>query len=58
MMQRKGTASIWHEKVYHAASACQAASLSLTARRLHGEKRYARLKGKKQAAVLPLGDPG
>lgn len=31
--------SIWHEEVYHAASGCQAASLPLTARRLHGEKR-------------------
>lgn len=46
-MQRKGTASIWHEKVYHAASACQAASLSLTARRLHGEKKVCQIERQK-----------
>ena len=37
MKQRKArTPSRWHEEVYHAASRCQAASLSLTARGYHG----------------------
>lgn len=37
MKQGKGfSLSTWHEEVYHAASRCQAASLPLTARRLHG----------------------
>jgi hypothetical protein len=40
MKQRTGgTPFIWHEEVYHAATRCQAASLSLTARHLHGLKR-------------------
>src|SRR5215472_6651707 len=39
MSQRKGRIlSTWHEEAYHGASRCQAASLSLTARRLHGLK--------------------
>ena len=39
MNQREGgKLSIEHAEVYHAASRCQAASLSLTARRLHDQK--------------------
>ncbi len=37
-----------HEEVYHAASWCQAASLSLTPRRLHDGKRACSVKGKKR----------
>src|SRR5689334_15266380 len=40
-------ASSEHEVVYHAASWCQAASLSLTPRRLHGLKKVCTLEGKK-----------
>ena len=36
-----------HEQVYHAAVRCQAASLSLTARRLHGLKNACSVEGKK-----------
>ncbi len=36
-----------HEQVYHAASCCQAASLSLTARRLHGLVKACSIEGKK-----------
>ena len=36
-----------HEQVYHAAARCQAASLSLTARRLHGLKNACSVEGKK-----------
>src|SRR5579864_4416764 len=36
-----------HEEVYHAASRCQAASLSLTPRRLHDRKLTCSVKGKK-----------
>src|SRR5260221_3114946 len=37
MKQRKlRNPSTWHEEVYHAAPRCQAASLPLTSRRLHG----------------------
>jgi hypothetical protein len=36
-----------HEPVYHAASQCQAASLSLTRRRLHDQKKACSAKGKK-----------
>ena len=36
-----------HEKVYHAASRCQAASLPLTARRLHDLKKACSVEGKK-----------
>lgn len=57
-MQRKGTASIWHEKVYHATAGCQGKRSGLTARRLHGEKKVCQIERQKQAAVLPLGDPG
>jgi len=42
-----------HEEVYHAASRYQAASLSLTSRRLHGLVKACSVEGKKQA-VLPL----
>ena len=41
------TPSSEHEKVYHAASRCQAASLSLTARRLHDRKKTCSVAGKK-----------
>src|SRR5260370_36860431 len=38
MKQRKlRNPSTWHEEVYHATPRCQAASLSLTSRRLHGQ---------------------
>src|SRR6266496_121264 len=48
MEQRKREKpSTEHEKVYHAASRCQAASLSLTARCLHGLKRACSVEGKK-----------
>ena len=38
-----------HEEVYHAASRCQAAALSLTARRLHGLKKACSGEGEKTA---------
>jgi hypothetical protein len=40
-----------HEQVYHAAVRCQAASLSLTARRLHGLKKACSVEGKKTGGV-------
>src|SRR5205807_7215482 len=63
MKQRQGrTPSTWHEEVYHAASRCQAASLSLTARRLHGLKKACQVEGQKtggcfasQASLSPAG---
>jgi hypothetical protein len=36
-----------HEQMYHATACCQAASLSLTARRLHGLKNACSVEGKK-----------
>jgi hypothetical protein len=50
-----------HEKVYHAASRCQAASLPLTARRLHDLKQACSVDGKKTGglasqATAPLRD--
>jgi hypothetical protein len=36
-----------HEQVYHAASCCQAASLPLTARRLHDLEKVCSVEGKK-----------
>jgi hypothetical protein len=45
---------IRHEAVYHAALWWQAASLPLPPQSLRGLKKACRLKGKKQAAVLPL----
>ncbi len=39
--------STWHGEVYHAAPRCQAASLSLTARRLHGLKKTCQVEGQK-----------
>jgi hypothetical protein len=42
-----GTPSAKHEQVYHAASCCQAASLSLTARRLHDLVQGRSAEGKK-----------
>src|SRR6266849_9651954 len=48
MKQRKGgRPSTRHEEVYHAAPRCQAASLSLTARRLHGLKKTCHIEGQK-----------
>ena len=38
-----------HEEVYHAAVCRQAAALSLTAHRLHGQKKACSGEGKKQA---------
>jgi len=37
--RKKEKPSSEHEEVYHAASRCQAAALSLTPRRLHGLKK-------------------
>src|SRR5437868_10082461 len=42
-----GGPSSEHEEVYHAASRCQAASLPLTPRRLHGLKKACSIEGKK-----------
>ena len=42
-----GTPSSEHEAVYHATSRCQAASLSLTPRRLHSQKKACSVEGKK-----------
>src|SRR5579875_2631449 len=39
-----------HEEVYHAATWCQAASLSLTPRRLHGLKKACSVEGKNTGA--------
>ena len=44
---KRGKPSTEHEGVYHAAARCQAASLSLTPRRLHGLKRACSVEGKK-----------
>src|SRR5947199_5807251 len=46
-MKRSRAPSIWHEEAYHAASGCQAASLSLTTRRLHGEKQACQIERQK-----------
>src|SRR5579883_906091 len=45
--KRQGVASREHEVVYHAASRCQAAALSLTPGHLHGLKRACSVEGKK-----------
>ena len=50
-----GTPSIWREEVYHAASRCQAASLSLTARRLHGLKPVRQMKRQKTGCCFASG---
>src|SRR5579885_3819193 len=42
----RGSPSSEHEAVYHAAPRCQAASLSLTSRRLHGQKKACSVEGK------------
>ncbi len=48
MKQRaRKSSSIEHEAVYHAASCCQAVSLSLTPRRLHAQKKTCSVEGKK-----------
>src|SRR5438094_1208549 len=44
---KERTPSTWHDEVYHAASRCQAASLSLTARRLHGLKKACQVERQK-----------
>src|SRR5713226_8363246 len=55
---KQESASSEHEGVYHAATRCQAASLSLTSGRLHGQKQACSVEGKKtggfasQAPVL------
>ena len=46
--------STWHEPVYHAAHACQAASLSLTGARLRGLKWACQVESQKNAGVLAL----
>src|SRR5438034_2482638 len=53
---RRGGAmsSTGHEPVYHAAHACQAASLSLTATRLRGLKWACQVESPKNAGVLAL----
>ena len=45
--KKRGKPSSEHEQVYHAAACCQAASLPLTARRLHGLKNACSGEGKK-----------
>src|ERR1700674_895698 len=45
--EKRGRPSSKHKQVYHAAPRCQAASLSLTARRLHGLKNACSVEGKK-----------
>src|SRR5712691_5588091 len=45
--RKKEKPSSEHEEVYHAASGCQAAALSLTARRLHGLKRVCQVERQK-----------
>src|SRR2546427_1226271 len=45
--EKRAIPSSEHEQVYHAAVRCQAASLSLTARRLHGLKNACSVEGKK-----------
>jgi len=49
-LEKRGRPSSEHEQVYHAASGSQAASLSLTARRLHGLKNACSVGGKKTGA--------
>ena len=44
--------STWHEPVYHAAHACQAAALSLTAARLRGQNKACQVASKKTAGVF------
>src|SRR5690349_20138774 len=46
---KRGLPSREHEEVYHAASRCQAASLSLTARRWQGLKNACSVEGEKTA---------
>lgn len=48
-MRRRKSAkpSPWHEEAYHAASRCQAASLPLTTRRLHGLEQPCQVEGQK-----------
>src|ERR1700719_1770594 len=40
-----------HEEVYHAAARCQAAALSLTPRRLHGQKKACSIEGQKTGSL-------
>ena len=44
--------STWHEPVYHAAHACQAAALSLTAARLRGQNKACQVESKKTAGFF------
>ncbi len=52
-MQRRGWGepSREHEQVYHAASRCQAAALSLTPRRLHDLRRTCSVEGQKTGGL-------
>ena len=54
MKQREQTTSIEHERVYHAASRCQAASLSLTATCLRGLKKACPVESEKTAGVFAV----
>src|SRR2546430_773835 len=45
--QKVRNPSTWHKEVYHAAPRCQAASLSLTSRRLHGLNKACQVEGQK-----------
>ncbi len=53
--EKRGRPSSEHEHVYHAASCCQAASLSLTARHLHGLKKACSVEGKKTGGFASQG---
>src|SRR5438876_2556870 len=54
MNQREQTTSIEHERVYHAASRCQAASLSLTATCLRGLKKACSVESEKTAGIFAV----
>ncbi len=56
--RKRGLPSSEHEEVYHAASRCQAASLSLTARRLHGLKKACSVERQKTGGFLLLANAG
>ncbi len=47
--------STWHEEVYHAASGCQAASLSETPRRLHGVRQTCPIERQKSGGCFACG---
>ncbi len=48
--------SLEHAQAYHAASRCQAASLSLTPRRLHGWEKACLVEGKKTGGSFAHGN--